>query len=75
MPFHLTYSLTQKNNTVLMKAIQEFFNNLGVSQNNHNAVSVSFDNRIASKGEISSLYITRVNYITEVLIPFFDSLS
>jgi hypothetical protein len=78
MPFFLVFSLTQKNNTVLMKALQEFFSNLAVSRglpNMENAVSVSFDSRIASKEEITSIYISRVDYITNVLIPFLDSLS
>ena len=78
MPFFLVFSLTQKNNTVLMKALQDFFSNLAVSKglpNLVNAVTVSFDNRIASKGEITSIYITRVDYIINVLIPFLDSLS
>ena len=77
-PFSLTFSLTQKNNTTLMKALQEFFHNLGVTHNWRNkesAVSVSVDNRIGNKGDITNIYITRVNYITDVLIPFFDSLS
>ena len=59
-----------------MKAIQEFFDNLDINySNNETVVSASYDRRIASKGEISNLYITRVDYITDVLIPFFDSLS
>nr|YP_009568437.1 hypothetical protein [Drechslerella brochopaga]QBL02519.1 hypothetical protein [Drechslerella brochopaga] len=75
MPFTLTYSLTQKNNTALMIAIQKFFDNLDINGNNQTASTVSFDNRIASKGEITSLYITRMNYIANVLIPLMDSLS
>lgn len=80
-PFMLTFSLSQKNNTALLKAIQSFFNDLGVNnssaymRNQNKGVSgVSFDNRIASKGEISYLYITQENFITLALIPFFDSL-
>jgi hypothetical protein len=77
--FPLTFSLTQKHNSDLMKAIQNFFISLGVSRNwrNHNdAITVSFDKRISSSAEdISSLFINRVDYITNVLIPFFDSLT
>ena len=76
LPFSLTFSLSQKYNTALMKAIQEFFDSLNINHSNtQTIVSASYDKRIASKGEISNLYITRVNYITDVLIPFFDSLS
>lgn len=76
--FILTFSLSQKNNTVLMKALQEFFNELGVSRswhNRQNVVSVSTDKRISDNGDINYLYINRVDYITNVLIPFFDSLT
>ena len=61
-----------------MKAIQEFLNGLGAYRswrNKEGAVTATFDSRIASKGEITSIYITRVDYITNVLIPFFDSLT
>jgi len=75
----LTFSLSQKNNTALLKAIQSFFNDFGVNNSsaymrNKGVSGVSFDNRIASKGEISYLYITQENFITFALIPFFDSL-
>ena len=77
--FPLTFSLTQKHNSDLMKAIQDFFISLGVSRNwrNHNhAIAVSSDKRISSSTEdINSLFINRVDYITNVLIPFFDSLT
>jgi len=77
--FPLTFSLTQKHNSDLMKAIQDFFINLGVSRiwrNHSHAVSISSDKRIRSSIEdINSLFISRVDYITNVLIPFFDSLT
>jgi hypothetical protein len=78
MPFYLVFSLTQKGNTALMKALEKFFNNLGSSRawrDKVSPVSTSYDNRIANKGEITGLYINRVDYITSVIIPFFDSFT
>jgi len=75
--FPLTFSLSQKDNTILMKAIKDFFDNLGVSKkwrNFQDVVSVSSDKRIGNTGDINLLFINRVDYITNVLIPFFDSL-
>lgn len=74
----LTFSLSQKNNTVLMKAIREFFNELGVShgwRSHEGVVIVSSDKRISNTNDINYLYVNRVDYITNVLIPFFDSLT
>jgi len=77
-PFSLTFSLTQKKNTYLMKALQEFFQSLAISHNGlnkQNAIRVSWDNRIGNKGDITSLHVSSVDYITNVLIPFFDGLT
>lgn len=80
-PFELSYTLSQKNNTALLKAIQTFFNNLYVNNSSPDLIikergisKVAFDKRIASKGEITNFSISQENFITFVLIPFFDSL-
>jgi len=77
--FPLTFSLTQKNNSALLKAIQDFFISLGKSRkwrNYDSTIVLSSDKRISSNpGEINCLYINRIDYITNVLIPFFDSLT
>ena len=77
-PFSVTFSLTQKNNTDLMRAIQKFFQSLAVRfnlPNEQEAVRISLDSRIGNKGDITSLHISRTDYLTLVLIPFFDSLT
>lgn len=61
-----------------MKALQKFFNNLSTKhtwRDKEGSVSISFDSRIGNKGDITDLYFNRVGFITEVLIPFFYSLS
>lgn len=55
----------------LMKAIQDYFNNLGRGQ---------FDDVVryrerSQPTSMISLHIHRIDYITKVLIPFFDNLT
>lgn len=61
-----------------MKTLQEFFQSLAVSHNlpnKQNGIRISLDSRIGNKGEITSLHISRIDFITNVLIPFFDGLT
>lgn len=75
--FPFSFSLTQKSNTDLMRAIANFFQSLAVRfnwPNEQEAVRISLDSRIGYKGDITSLHISRTDYLT-LLIPFFDSLT
>lgn len=96
--FVLNFSLSQKNNTPLMKAIWEFLDNLRDVSNSISTINIknrenfigetskggnprrsvvvsSFDNRIASRGEITNLGVSQEDYIANIFIPFLDSLS
>lgn len=72
--FALSFNITQSSkDLVLMEAIRDFFNNLGSTVY---ANGRSLDNAaiLYHSNNMVNLAINRLDYITKVLIPFFDAL-
>jgi hypothetical protein len=73
--FTLSFNIAQSSkDLVLMEAIKDFFNNLGSTvyangQSLDNAATLYHSNNMIN------LIINRLDYITKVLIPFFDTLT
>lgn len=73
--FTLTFNLAQSSkDLVLMEAIRDFFNNLASSVNNGAGLDGAASLSHKKSSNMIYLVIHRLDYIAQVLIPFFDAL-